>query len=162
MDLFEGRVGLQHGDEGLLLLELISEADEEGVDESAIVDVIAEFTDFVADGLDLLAEDGDRGISLGGCAELRVERVDARVGVVLKQLLEGGPEIGGGGIVGGDQIEELRGDACVNPLDDGEIIFHPASIGRLRRVGGIDVVAKAAATEVDDEEVAPVVVVVGA
>ena len=61
--------------------------------------------------------------------------------VVLKQLLKGSPEIGGGGVIVGHQIEKLRGDACVNPLDDGEIIFHPARISGLWRVGGINVVA---------------------
>ena len=161
-NLLEGGVGLEHGDEGLLLLKLLAEADEESVDEGAIVDVIAEFTKFVADSLDPLAENGDRGISLDGRTELGVEGVDARVGVVLEQLLERCPKLGGGGVVGGDQIEELRGDACVNPLDDGEIIFHPARIGVLRRVGWIYVVAEAAAAEVDVEEVAPMVVVVGA
>ena len=140
--------------DGLLLLELLAEADEEGVDEGAIVDVIAEFTKFVADSLDALAENGDRGVSLDG--------FDARVGVVLEQLLKGRPKLGGGGVVGGDQIEELRGDACVNPLDDGEIIFHPARIGVLRRVGWIYVVAKATAAKVDGEEVTPMVIVVGA
>ena len=161
-NLLEGGVGLEHGDEGLLLLELLAEADEESVDEGAIVDVIAEFTKFVTDSLDPLAENGDRGISLDGRTELGVEGVDARVGVVLEQLLKGRPKLGGGGVVGGDQIEELRGDACVNPLDDGEIIFHPARIGVLRRVGWIYVVAEAAAAEMDGEEVAPMVVVVGA
>ena len=33
-DLLEGGVRLEHGDEGLLLLELIAETLEEGVDES--------------------------------------------------------------------------------------------------------------------------------
>ena len=132
-DLLEGRVGLEHGYEGLLLLKLLAEANEEGVDEGAVVDVITEFTEFVADGLDPLAEDGDRSISLDGRTELGVEGVDARVGVVLEQLLERCPKLGGGGVVVGDQIEELRGDACVNPLDDGEIVFHPAWIGGLRR-----------------------------
>ena len=76
--------------------------------------------------------------------------------------MKGSPEIGGGGVIVGHQIEKLRGDACVNPLDDGEIIFHPARISGLWRVGGINVVAQAAAPEMDDEEVAPMVVVVDA
>ena len=58
-DLLEGGVRLEHGDEGLLLLELIAETLEEGVDESTILDVIAKFTEFIADVLDSLAEDGD-------------------------------------------------------------------------------------------------------
>ena len=56
--LLEGGVGLQHGDEGLLFLELVSEANEEGVDEGTVVDVITKLTEFVADGLDPLTEDG--------------------------------------------------------------------------------------------------------
>ena len=67
-DLLEGGVWLEHGDEGLLLLELIAETLKEGVDESTILDVIAKFTEFIADSLDSLAEDGDWDISLHGCA----------------------------------------------------------------------------------------------
>ena len=67
-NFFEGGVGLEHGDEGLLLLKLITEVDEESIDESAILEVIAKFTEFVADGLDPLTEDGVRGVSLGGRA----------------------------------------------------------------------------------------------
>jgi hypothetical protein len=41
----------------------------------------------ITDGLDALAIDGDRGIALSAGAELDVKGVDARVGVVLKELL---------------------------------------------------------------------------
>ena len=150
-NFFEGGVGLEHGDEGLLLLKLITEADEQSIDESAILDVIAKFTEFVVDGLDPLAEDGDRSVSLGGRAELGVERVDTCVRVVLEQLLEGDPELGGGGIIGRDQVEELGGDAGVDPLYNGEVIFHPTRIGGLRRMRWIYVVAEAATAEVDGE-----------
>jgi hypothetical protein len=74
-----------------LLLKLFIETDEKGVDEGTVVDVITEFPKFVVDGLDALAVDGDGGITLSAGAELDVKGVDARVRVVLKELLEGGP-----------------------------------------------------------------------
>ena len=46
-------------------------------------------------------------------------------------------------------------------MDDRKIILHPTSIGRLRDRGWMDVVAQTAATKVDVEEMAPMVVVVG-
>lgn len=85
--LFEAGVGFHQRDEGNLLLKLFSEANEEGVDEGTVVDGIAELPKFVIDGLDALAEDGDGGVALRACAELNVESIDARVGVVLKKLL---------------------------------------------------------------------------
>jgi hypothetical protein len=69
----------------------VLETDEKGVDEGMVVDVITEFPKFIADGLDALAVDGDGGIALSAGAELDVKGIDARVGVVLKELLEGGP-----------------------------------------------------------------------
>jgi hypothetical protein len=74
-----------------LLLKLFTETDEKGINEGTVVDVITEFLKFVADGLDALAVDGDGGIALSAGAELNVKGVDAQVGVVLKELLEGGP-----------------------------------------------------------------------
>ena len=95
-------------------------------------------------------------------AEFRVQRVDAGVAVILKKLSERGPELGGGGIVIGDEVEELGVDAGVDPLDDGEITGDPAWVGGLRNGGRLDMVMQTAATKVDMEEVAPMVVVVGA
>ena len=79
----------------------------------------------------------------------------------MEQLLKSRPETGGGGGVPEDEIEYLGGDAHVNPLDDGEVILDPLGIMRLRHGGGVDVGAKIAAPEVNFEEVAPMVVVVG-
>jgi hypothetical protein len=64
------------------------------------------------------------------------------------------------GVVGGDEVEEFGGDPRVDPLDDGEIVFHPARIIGARLRGGIDVAAKAAAPEMHVKQVAPVVEVV--
>jgi hypothetical protein len=87
----ESWVRFQQRDEGDLLLKLIVETNEKGVDEGAVVDVITEFPKFVTDGLDALAEDGDGGVALSAGAELDVKSVDVRVGVVLKELLKSGP-----------------------------------------------------------------------
>ena len=93
-------------------------------------------------------------------AELDVESVDARVGVVLEKLLEGSPKLRCRGVVDGDQVEELGGDPGVDPLDDGEVVLDPAWIGGLRHRGGIDVIAEAAATEMNVEEVVPMIKIV--
>ena len=79
----------------------------------------------------------------------------------MKKWSERGPELGRGGIVIADAVEELGVDAGVDPLDDGEIIGDPAWVGGLRNGGIFDVVTQTAATKVDVEEVAPMVVVVG-
>jgi hypothetical protein len=42
------------------------------------------------------------------------------------------PEFGGGGIIVGDEVEELARNPILNPLDDHEIVFHPTRIGGLR------------------------------
>ena len=140
-DLAEGRVGPQHGDEGHLFLELLTKTDEKSVYKNAVVDVITKLPEFITDRLDPLAEDGDQGVSLGDGAELGVESVDAGVGVVLKQLLKGGPKIGCSGVVVGDKIEKLGGDPSINPLDDRKIVLHPTRIGRLRDRGWMNMVA---------------------
>jgi hypothetical protein len=85
-----------------------------------------------ADHLDALAEDGDRGVTLSGGAKLDVKRVDTRIRVVLEQLLERIPEFGGGGIIIGDEVEELSRNPSINPLDDCEIVFDPTRIRGLR------------------------------
>jgi hypothetical protein len=82
-----------------------------------------------------LAKDRDRGVTLGSGAKLDVKRIDARIGVVLEQLLERSPEFGGGGVIGGDKVEELGRNLSVNPLDDREIVFDLARIGGLRYRG---------------------------
>jgi hypothetical protein len=89
-----------------------------------------------------------------------VEVVDPGVSVVLEELAQGRPEGGGGGGLTENEIENLRGHACVDPLDDGEIICGPASVVRTRGGVGGDVVTEVAAPEVNLKEVAPMVVVV--
>ena len=49
-------------------------------------------------------------------AELGMQGVDAGVAVILEKLLKRGPEVRGGGVVVGDEIEKLGGDAGVDPL----------------------------------------------
>ena len=66
-DFLEGGVWLEHGDEGLLLLELIAETLEKGVDESAILDVIPKFMEFIANSLDSLAEDLPAWLCVARC-----------------------------------------------------------------------------------------------
>ena len=61
------------------------------------------------------------------------------------------------GVIDGDQVEELGGDPGVDPLDDGEVVLDPAWIGRPWCRGEVDVIAEAAATEMNMEEVAPMV-----
>jgi hypothetical protein len=61
------------------------------------------------------------------------------------------------GVVGGDQVEELGGDPGVDPLDDSEVVLDPAWIGGPWCRGKVDVIAEAATTEMNMEEVAPMV-----
>jgi hypothetical protein len=98
---------------------------------------------------------------LDGVANLGVESVDPSVDVVLEELAQGRPQGGGGGGLPEDEVEDLRGHPRVDPLDDGEIILYPARIIRARDGVGGDVSAQIAATEVDVEEMTPMVVVVG-
>ena len=93
--------------------------------------------------------------------EIGVETVGAGIDVFLEQLAEGDPELGGGGGIAEDEIEDLGGDSHVDPLDDSEIILDPLWVMRLRDSGGGDVITEIASPEVDVEEVAPMVVVVG-
>jgi hypothetical protein len=123
--------------------------------------VISKLPKLISDGLDSLAEDGNSGVPLHNGAKLRVQRVDAGVTVILKKLLERGPELGSGGTIVGDEVEELGGDAGVDPLDDGEIVGDPAWVGGLGNRGCLNVVTETATTKVDVEEVAPMIVVVG-
>ena len=121
-----------------MFLELLGEADEEGIDESTIFHAITKFAESVADGLDPLAEDGDGGIALGSGAKLGVEGIGASVAVVLEELLESNPQFCCRSVVVGDEVEELGGDPSVDPLDDREIVFDPPGIMRSRNRGGID------------------------
>ena len=124
--------------EGNLLFELFTETNEEGVDESPIFHAITEFAEFITNGLDPLAENGDGGITLGSGAKLGVKGIDASVAVVLEELLESNPQFCYRSVVVGDEVKELGGDPSVDPLDDREIVFDPPGIMRSRNRGGID------------------------
>ena len=123
-ELHEGGVGSKHRYEGDLLLELFPEADEESVDEGPIVNVITELTEFVADRLDALTENAHGAIALRDRAKLGVEGGDASIPVVLEEPAELGPNITRGGTIRHHKVEELGGDACVQPLDKSKIIEH--------------------------------------
>jgi hypothetical protein len=58
------------------------------------------------------------------------------------------------------EIEDFREDLHVDPLNNGEIILDPLQIVKLRASVGGDVRAEITSTEVDIEEVTPMVVVV--
>jgi hypothetical protein len=131
-DVGEGRIWPHQGDERDLFLKLLMKTDKQGVDEGPIGDRVAELPKFTADRLDALAEDGDRGVALRGGAKLDVKRVDTRIRVVLEQLLERITEFSGGGIIIGDEVEELGRNPSINPLDDREIVFDPTRIRGLR------------------------------
>ena len=89
-----------------------------------------------------------------------MEAVGAGIDVVLEQLEEGDPELGGGAGIAEDEIEDLGGDSHVDPLYDGEIILDPLRIMRLWDGVGGDVGAEIASPKVDVEELTPMVVVV--
>jgi hypothetical protein len=133
---------------------------KEDVDELAIRHGISEFAELVGHGLDALAVDAEGGGPLGGVVDLNVEVVDPGVDVVLEELAQGRPESIGGGGLAEDEIEDLGGDARVDPLDDDEVIRNPARIGGAWNGVFGDVVMKTAAPKVNLKEMAPVVVVV--
>ena len=85
-NLGEGRRRPHHWYKRDLLLELLTEANEERVDKGAIIHMIADLPNFIVDGLDALTEDSDRRVPLRDGAELRVQRVDSSVTVILKEL----------------------------------------------------------------------------
>jgi hypothetical protein len=152
--------GPDHGDEGRLLLEPIAKPLKKDVDELAIRHGIAEFAELIGHGLDALAVDAEGGGPLDGVADLGVEVVDAGVDVVLEELAQSRPKSIGCGGLAEDEVEDLGGDARVDPLDDGEVVSNPAGIsGAWNGVVG-DVVTKATAPKVNLEEMVPVIVVV--
>jgi hypothetical protein len=145
-DLGEGGAWAHHGNEGRLLVEVIAETGDEDVDELPIGHGIAEFTKLVGDSTKVLAVGADRGVALDGVAELVVEAGDAAVDVVLEELPKSRPKGGSSGGAAKDEIEDLGGDAGVDPLDDGEIVFDPLRIIGTRRNGAVDMPAKIAAS----------------
>jgi hypothetical protein len=149
---------LGYYNEGRLHLEPIAESLEEDVVEMAFRHGIAELAELVGHRLDALVVDDEGGGPLDGVVDPGFEVVDPGIDVVLEEVAQDRPESGGG--LTEDEIEDFSRDAGVNPLDDGEVIRKPARIvGAGNGVGG-DVITKAAAPEVNLEEMAPVVVVV--
>ena len=67
-----------------------------------------------------------------------MEVVGASIDVVLEELTESHPELGGGGSITKNEIKDLGGESHVDPLDDGEIILDPLRIMWLRDSGGGD------------------------
>jgi hypothetical protein len=132
VELSKGGAGKHHGDQGGLFIEPLAEPNEKYIDELAVVNGIAEFAELIGHLLDPLAIHTDEGGALGGVAELSVEAVDPGVDVVLEELVKGHPQGNGGDGVTENEIEDLGGLPCVDPLDDGEFIFYPVR----NRVGG--------------------------
>ena len=159
-DLREGGSRSHERYHGRLRLEPVAEPLKEDVDELTIGHGVAEFAELVRHRLDALAVDAQRGVPLRGVANRRVEIVDSGVGVVLEELAQGRPEGGSGGGLTEDEVEDLRGHAGVDPLDDGEVVRDPARIVGTRGGVGGDVISKIAAPEVNLEQMAPMVVVV--
>jgi hypothetical protein len=93
-------------------------------------------------------------------AKLGVQCIDAGVAVVLEKLLKRSPEVCSGGVVVGDEIEELGGDAGVDPLYNCEIVLNPTRICGTRHRGRIDMIAKTTSAEMNVKQVAPMIVVV--
>ena len=99
----------------------------------AIGDYLSKLTQLVADSLDALTEHADRAIALCDGTELRVEGRDAGVTVVLEEPTKLEPDVASGGAVGDHEVEQLGGDAGVEPLNNGEVVLEPAWIVRSRR-----------------------------
>lgn len=131
--LDKSRQWAQERDQGGLLSEPLVKPAHESMKERAVGDHLAKLTEFVANGLDALTEDADGSIALGDGAELSVEGGNTSVAVVLEQPTKLGPNVASGRAVGDHQVEELSGDARVQPLDDGEVILEPP---RVLRDGG--------------------------
>jgi hypothetical protein len=74
-----------------MFLEPLAEADEEDIDELAIVDRTTKFAEFIRDHLEALAIDADECITLQRVPKLGVEIVGASVDVVLEELTKGCP-----------------------------------------------------------------------
>ena len=90
-NLSEGGVQTHHRDEGGLFLEPLAEADEEDIDELAIIDRITKFTEFIRDRLEALAVDADGCITLHRIPKLGVEIVGTSVDIVLEELTKSCP-----------------------------------------------------------------------
>jgi hypothetical protein len=91
---------------------------------------------------------------------LLTPRSHAGINIVLKKLMEGSPEGGGRGRLAEDEVQDPSGDSCVDPLNNGEIIVEPTRIIRARNGFSGDMMKKIASTEVNIEEITPMVVFV--
>jgi hypothetical protein len=91
---------------------------------------------------------------------LLTPRSHAGINAVLKKLMEGSPEGGGHGRLAEDEVQDPDGDSCVDPLNNGEIIFDPRRIIRARNGVSGNMMKKIASTEVNIEEITPRVIVV--
>jgi hypothetical protein len=58
------------------------------------------------------------------------------------------------------QVEDLGGDALIDPLNNSKIIFDPTRIMRLWRSGAVDVRSEIATAEVGVKQMNPMIVVV--
>jgi hypothetical protein len=65
---------------------------------------------------------------LDSVADLGIEVVDPGISVVQEELAKSRPYGGGGGGLTKDEVEDLSGHSCVDPLYDGEIILDLARI----------------------------------
>jgi hypothetical protein len=132
-----------------LFLKLVTEASEEGVDMQPFFNVITKLLEFIIDVLDLLIENGDRGVSLGDGTQLDMEIIDVIIAIILEELLKRLSKLASGGIIIGDEIEELGGYARIFPLDDCEIVLHPSWIASLQGRGQINLILNTTATKVN-------------
>jgi hypothetical protein len=143
-----------------LLFKALAEPDEEHADELLVSDWIAEFPKFIGDRLKPLAVDTNRSVALDDVAKLGVEAVDAGINIVLEELTKGRPKSSGSSSVAEHQVEDLGGDALIDPLNNSKIIFDPTRIMRLWRSGAVDVRSEIATAEVDIKQMNPMIVVV--
>lgn len=70
------------------------------------------------------------------------------------------PDVASSGAVSDHEVEELHGCEGVEPLDDGEIVFHPTRIVRRGCNVAGDTVEKGAMPEMDLEKMTPMIIVV--
>ena len=143
-----------------MLVESITEVVEKDLDELAIFNGVAEFTELIGDSLEALTVGANAGVTLNDAAKLRVEGADASIDVVLKKPAKGGPKGGGVGGVAEDQVEDLGAHPLVDPLYNSKIVFKPARIRGARDGVDVDVLKKIAPAEMNLEEMTPVIILV--
>lgn len=143
-----------------LLREAFVEPPHEGMEKRSISNHLPKLAKLVADGFDALAEDANGAIALRDGAKLGVESRNAGVAIVLEEAAELGPDVASGGAVGDHEVEQLGGDAGVEPLNNGEVVLEPAWIVRSRRSITGDMVEERASSEMDLEKMTPVIIVV--